>query len=221
MNTKPSSGSVKLIQKHLFKGLREFEILEDFVKFRSKAPFKEAEEMTVMLTVLNPEPVITEEGLHFTSRVNGETLLSFYLGKPNPETFNSFIGVLKRKALDEYNAFAGLKPANNSAGLGMNVYDEPPSFDDDEPDHSKRIRKDLDAASIDEAIQMLETYLESEEIGPLLSALQTLKSDPDSETKQLQVMEAFNALGPIQGAVLTYAPYVGILLSDDPFAKPY
>jgi len=221
MNSKPTIGTMKLIQKHLFKGVREFEILDDFVKFRSKAPFQQAEEMTVMLTVLNPEPVITEEGLHFTSRVNGEALLSFYLGKPNPEAFNAFVGVLKSKALDEYNAFAGLKPANHPVGLGMNVYDEPPSFDEDEPDQSKRIRKDLDAAGIDEAIQMLETYLKNEDIGPLLSALQALKLEPDSETKQLQVMEAFNALGPIQGAVLTYAPYVGILLSDDPFAKPY
>ena len=40
---------------------------------------------TVMITVLNKEPVISKSLLEFTSRVNNEPLLSMFLAKPNPE----------------------------------------------------------------------------------------------------------------------------------------
>jgi hypothetical protein len=212
---------MKLIQRHLFKGTREFEIVDDYVVFRSKAPFKEVEELTVMLTVLNPEPIITRSSLDFTSRVNGETLLSFYLGKPNAQEFNAFIGALKDKALNEYQSFAGLKSSNASAALGANVYDEPPSFDDPEQEMAAKYRKDLDVARIDEAIQMINTYLKTDDMRPLLTALEALKGEPQNESRQIDVIRAFNALGPSQGAVLTYAPYVGILLSDGPAGSPY
>lgn len=212
---------MKLIQRHLFKGTREFEIVDDYVKFRSKAPFKEAEELTVMLTVLNPEPIITRSSLDFTSRVNGETLLSFYLGKPNAQEFNAFIGALKDRALNEYQSFAGLKSSNASVALGANVYDEPPGFDDPEQELAAKYRKDLDVARIDEAIQMINIYLNTSDVLALVSALEALKDEPQNESRQIDVIHAFNELGPSQGAVLTYAPYVGILLSDGPAGSPY
>lgn len=212
---------MKLVQRHLFKGTREFEIVDDYVKFRSKAPFKEAEELTVMLTVLNPEPIITRSSLDFTSRVNGETLLSFYLGKPNAQEFNAFVGALKDKALNEYQSFAGLRSANASVALGAYVYDEPPTFDDPEQALAAKYRKDLDVARIDEAIQMINTYLNTDEVLALVTALEALKGEPQNESRQIAVIHAFNDLGPSQGAVLTYAPYVGILLSDGPAGSPY
>ena len=108
----------KLVQKSLFRGTREFEIVDDVVNVRIKTPFNKEETLTVMLTVLNPEPVISKSLLAFTSRVNNEPLLSLYLAKPNPEEFNAFVNLLKQKAHDEFNAFAGLKSSTPS-GLGL------------------------------------------------------------------------------------------------------
>ena len=70
---------------------------------------------------------------------------------------------------------------------------------------------------IDIALRMLKTYMDSQDINPLLSALETLKTDTQNETYQTRVIDAFNDLGNLQGAVLTYAPYLNIFVSDDPF----
>ncbi len=71
-------------------------------------------------------------------------------------------------------------------------------------------------ADIDIALQMLKTYLDAQDINPLLTALETLKTNPQSEAHQEQVMSAFNECR-LQGAVLTYAPWLHIFASDDPF----
>ncbi|MGM0593066.1 MAG: hypothetical protein ACQETD_00905 [Pseudomonadota bacterium] len=215
---------MKLTQKHLLKGTQEFEIVDDYVKFRHKAPFKEAETLTVMLTVLNPEPVITRSRLEFTSRVNGETLLSLHTGKPDTERFNAFVGELKQRSLEAFEAFAGLKSSNQSPPLGENAYEEPPAFDDDldrDQPHAAKIRDDLDSARIEEALTMLKTHLDSAEVAPLVASLEALQHAPANREYQTKVVEAFNGLGASQGAVLTYAPYVGILLSDGPAGSPY
>lgn len=77
--------------------------------------------------------------------------------------------------------------------------------------------KTIKLADIDLAIEMLKKYLDTSEVSPLLSALDTLKTDPQSEALQVEVITAFNDLGSLQGAVLTYAPYLNIFVSDDPF----
>lgn len=77
------------------------------------------------------------------------------------------------------------------------------------------------AADIDIAIQMLRTYVDSPQIDPLIAALETLKTAPQDEACQAQVIEAFDNLGILQGAALTYAPYLHVFVSDDPFGdKP-
>lgn len=210
--------TTKLIQKHLLKGSREFEIIDDRVEVRIKEPFKAIESLSVMLTVLNPEPVISNSSLTFTSRVNGEALLSLFLGKPNTEVFNAFVNELKRKALEEYNAFAGLKQVSQSAGLGANVYEEPPEFEDSDEERIAKITKKVNAAMIEEAIQMLKTYLDFDDETPLIASLAALHAETTNEAHLINVINAFNELGAQQGAVLTYAPYVGILLYDDPFS---
>jgi len=72
-------------------------------------------------------------------------------------------------------------------------------------------------ADIDIALNMLKRYLDTQEISALLSALETLKIEPQNEAYQIEVINVFNDLGILQGAVLTYAPYLNIFVSDDPF----
>lgn len=206
--------TTKLIQRHLFKGTQEFEIVDEQVNIRIKVPFKREERLSVMLTVLNPEPVISESFLSFTSRVNSEPLVSLYLGKPNTKEFNAFVATMKQKALDEYNVFAGLKPSGNTAALGGNVFDEPTEFDQNNAAKKTRV---IEALRVEESIQLLEQNLDPEGITSLVACLNALKDDPKNEARLVDVMNAFHELGSLQGAVLTYAPYVGLMMADDPF----
>ena len=138
--------TTKLIQKQLFKGTQEFEIVDDSVNIHIKSPFKQDETLTVMLAVLNPEPIISKSRLEFTSRVNNEALVSLLLAKPNAEEFNAFVNLLKQKAQEEYNEFAGLTAADTK--LEGNVYDEPPDFEaTDKPAGS--VRKPVRVEAVD------------------------------------------------------------------------
>ena len=207
---------MKLVQKQLLKGTREFEISDDVVNFRIKTPFKE-EKLTVDLSILNPEPVVNKPFLDFHSRVKCGPLLSLLIDKPSPREFNAFVDELKQRARQEYNAFAGLKAGSLPEGMAANVVEEPPEFDESEQVRIETKVKPVRVADIDTAIQMLEQHLDSAEIKPLLTALEALRAEPENESCFGQLVAAFDGLGPRQGAVLTYAPYISILLSDDPF----
>jgi hypothetical protein len=209
----------KIIQKDLFKGTREFELVDDHINIRIKVPFKAEESLTVMLTVLDPEPVISQSALHFNSRVNGEPLLSLFLGKPNTDEFNRFVNAIKQKAFEEFNAFAGLHSSARVAHEKANPEEAPADFGAGDEAPLTKNREHIQADRIDETILMLKQQLEMEDIKPLVDALETLKADTNSEENLAQVLHAFNQLGPYQGAVLTYAPYVSILLYDDPFSN--
>lgn len=206
----------KLIQKHPLKGTQEFEIVDDAVNIRIKAPFRKEETLTVMLAVLNTEPVISKSRLEFTSRVNNEALVSLYLAKPNAEEFNAFVNLLKQQIQDEYKAFAGLKK-NSANNLEGNIYEEPPEFGEDEEAQKPAQWKAVNPETLEESIRMLRDYVDGDEIKPLVSALETLLADPENIEVRKNVFNVFEALGPSQGAVLTYAPYVGILMSGDPY----
>jgi hypothetical protein len=60
---------------------------------------------------------------------------------------------------------------------------------------------------------MLKTYLDEDDIKLLLDSLETLKAEPEDEAAYQKMLDAFNDLGIQQGAVLTYAPYLKVLLS--------
>lgn len=208
--------NTKLIQKKLFKGSQEFEIVDDAVNVRIKAPFKE-ERFSVVLSILNPQYVVNDSKLEFHSRVKCSPLLSFQLNKPNEKEFNAFIALLKQRAEEEYDAFIGVKPAAVPKVLSGNVAEEPPEFKDDDQIHLENMAENYNAIMIDESIQMLEKYLDSEAVAPLISALKAFNDDPWNESCQKQVLKSFHQLGTIQGAVLTYAPYLITLMSNNPF----
>lgn len=206
---------MKLVQKRFLKGSREFEILEDSVQVRISS-LRRVEKLTVSLAIINPVPVVNEQFLEFHSRVNADPLLELFMEVPNASTFNAFVDELKRRAQQEYNKFSGLRTGAAVEGLAANSYEEPPAFDEPGRHRPAQKKKPVRRDSIESSIRMLEQHLERDNIEELLAALQSLMADPDNEQHLLQLVNAFNDLGPQQGAVLTYAPYVGILLSDNP-----
>jgi hypothetical protein len=207
--------SMKLVQKQFLKGRREFEIVDDSINVRIKALFKE-EKISVMLMGLNPDPIINGPFLEFHSRVQNGPILALLLNRPCVETFNRFVNELKRRAREEFNAFAGLKTGVKIDRLAGNVYEEPAESD---LTTRKVIGKSVSVENIVIAIQMLSQYMDAEEINPLLSALEAIKEEPENESNLGLLVETFDNLGPLQGAVLTYAPYVNFLLTDDSFGS--
>lgn len=207
---------MKLVQKHWLKGTQEFEIVDDAVNVKVKSRLGE-EAYTVVLTILNPEPVETKAAVEFHSRVRCSALLSFFKDKPSANELNAFVSYLSQRATQEYNAFAGMKSTAENPNLPGNVYDEPPEFDDIEPAPVSSRSKNVDVNKIADAITLLKTNLDTDSLQTLLTALESVQKDPANEAMFTELVTAFNALGPEQGAVLTYAPYIGFLLSDDPY----
>ena len=75
----------------------------------------------------------------------------------------------------------------------------------------------IDAQHIETSIMMLKQYLAEDDIAPLIDVLESLAADPRNEALLGQLSDVFNALGLLQGAVLTYAPYISIVLAGDLF----
>jgi hypothetical protein len=72
----------------------------------------------------------------------------------------------------------------------------------------------VDSGKINISIEALKKYVKDSSIDPLLSALENLKQEPDNKAHLELLNERFNELGIVQGAVLTYAPYITLLLDD-------
>ena len=209
--------SIKLTQKHLLKPNHEFEIDDDQINIRIKSRYKE-EMLSVTLAVLNPEPVITRTHLEFVSRVNGEPLVSLALSKPNVAEFNNFVNTLKKMALEEYNSISGINVVAKSAASNNSFLQEPPEFNESSPADISKAKK-VDVESIKHSINMLQTYVHNEDVKHLLSALESLQQAPQDHSKLVDVATVFDKLETSQGAVLTYAPYIILMLSDDPFGN--
>ncbi len=64
---------------------------------------------------------------------------------------------------------------------------------------------------------MLKQYLAEDDIAPLIDVLESLAADPRNEALLGRLSDVFDGLGHLQGAVLTYAPYISIVLAGDLF----
>ncbi len=74
----------------------------------------------------------------------------------------------------------------------------------------------IDPVRIQESIGFLKAYLNEQDLAPLITALEALSENVEDESRLAQLSDVFNQLSVPQGAILTYAPYIGVLLSDDP-----
>ena len=176
--------TTKLVQKHALKGSREFELVDDEVRYVIKSPLR-TESLSVVLNVLDSEPVISGSTLSFVSQVNREPLVELFLDKPDKETFDQFVGAMQRRIIEE--DFGRFRLPDK--GVDVNV------------------------DGVTESIDMLRRYVDPREIEALLAALEELKQKPDNPQCLKRVAEAFNELGFAQGQVLAYAPYINFLLS--------
>ena len=200
---------MKLIQKDFLKGSREFEIVDDTIFVRIKSLLKE-EKITIDLANLEPEPVINGSELEFFSRFKGRSVLSLIVNKPNEKEFNAFVDTLKQKISRE-DSVELVSPQTAKSALDRNIYDEPPDFD--EP-REKSVFQPVNVERLDVDISMLKTYLEEKDYKPLVDALEILKTEPHNEAAFQRVKDVFNDMGIHQGAVLTYATYLKVLLSE-------
>ena len=71
----------------------------------------------------------------------------------------------------------------------------------------------VDLQRIETSIMMLKQYLAEDDIAPLIDVLESIAADPRNEALRGQLSDVFDGLGRLQGAVLTYAPYISIVLA--------
>lgn len=208
---------MKLIQKRFLKDSREFDIIDDAVTVRIKGLLKE-EKLTVGLSMLDPEPVVNGAELQFYNRYKGHPVLSLLVNNPNAETFNAFVDSLKKHITGEDESSEGIEADisedTRAEALARNVYEEPPAFVEAVKSREKEPFQPVIPARLAEDIAMLKEYLDGEDIKPLIEALETLEAEPGNEAAHQAALDAFNALGIQQGAVLTYAHYLKVLVSN-------
>ena len=178
--------TIHLIQKDPTRGSREFKLSEDEIQYSIESPHR-SESLVVVLSVLDPEPVISGPTLSFISVVNKEPLVELIVDKPDKTSFDQFVSLMQSRIIEEdFSRFQ--------------VRD-------------KMVVVDLDR--LDETLRMLNSYVSASEIEPLLAALEKLREEPDNLRCFNAVVQAFNELGFVKGQVVTYAPYISYLLSGN------
>ena len=208
---------MKLIQKRILKGRREFEIIGDSLQVNLRS-LGSQKALTISLHVLNPEPVRNPPFIEFRGRINNETMVSLFVDNPDAASCGQFVKALSEGIHAAYRDYTGIRSGPADGAAAANSYDEPPDFGDtvNRPVASSAIS--VNAESLQSSIDLLRQYLAEDDLDALIESLEGLKAEPGNAARMDDLVAAFDALGPRQGAVLTYAPYIGLLLSDDPFS---
>jgi hypothetical protein len=79
------------------------------------------------------------------------------------------------------------------------------------------VYKEVIVAKVESSIELLNIYIKDVDINNFITLLEELKQKPKDETIIDKLRIELDTLGITQGAILTYAPYINVLLSDDPF----
>jgi hypothetical protein len=79
--------------------------------------------------------------------------------------------------------------------------------------------RQIDYTEIKQSIDMIKQYVTDSDIAPLISVLEQFNQDSDDKALLLKLRAILNTMGIIKGAVLTYAPYLIVVLSDDAFEE--
>lgn len=174
----------KIVQKHPELGSREFELVDDAIEYRITSQFAN-EELVVVLSVLNPEPVVDGPMMYFLSEVNREALIKLFVDLPDAQSFAKFVDTVQQRIKEE--GFGKLDADNR--------------------------KSEITQEQVDTTIRMLETNLDSTNIEELLLALRHLSEAPDDRVCLEKLVEEFNGLGMQQGPVLAYAPFFNTLIS--------
>jgi len=174
-----------IVQTHPDRGTREFELVGDAIEYRISSPFGD-EELSVVLSVLSPEPVIDGSMMYFVSEVNREALIKLFVDLPDAEQFAGFVRTVQQRIREE--GFGKLAATNR--------------------------KSEITREQVDTTIRMLQTHLDPTSIEELLSTLRELSEAPGDQQRLNRVVESFDGLGAQQGPVLTYAPFFNTLLSS-------
>jgi len=177
--------TTRIVQIHPDRGTREFELVDDAIEYRISSPLGE-EELSVVLSVLSPEPVVDGSMLYFISEVNREALIKLFVDLPDAETFAGFVRTVQQRIGEE--DFGRLSAANRKSTISKE--------------------------QVDTTIRMLETNLDPASIDELLTTLRGLSEAPDDHEQLDRVIDAFHGLGVQQGPVLTYTSFFNTLLSS-------
>lgn len=177
--------TTKLIQKDPDRGTREFELVDDAIEYRISSPFG-SEELSVVLSVLSPEPVVDGSMMYFLSEVNREALIKLFVDLPDADTFARFVSTVKLRIREE--DFGKLSADNRQS--------------------------EITQEQVETTIRMLETNLDPASIDELLSTLRKLSDAPDNHERLNQVVDAFHGLGIQQGQVLSYTSFFNTLVSN-------
>ena len=112
--------TTRIIQNHPERGSRQFELVDDAIEYRITSPFGD-EELTVVLSVLSPEPVVDGSMMYFLSEVNKEALIKLFVDLPDAETFNEFVRTLKQRIKEE--DFGKLNADNRKSAITQEQVD--------------------------------------------------------------------------------------------------